>query len=136
MSNKFMYLIYHYFTMADTKSPTAPEVNGQTVTTPETKKGTGMEPKTIALLCYLFAPLSSIIFLLTEKETPNWGKVKFDVMQSLYAGIVMIVLTVVLSVTVVLACVPVIFWFYLLYVGIKSYQGQKVEIPVISGFVK
>lgn len=123
--------------MVDARSPVTEEVKGETVTSaPTAKKGTGMDPKTVALLCYIFTPLSSIIFMLTEKDTPNWEKVKFDVMQSLYAGIAMVVMYVVLGWTVILACVPFIFWLYLLYVGIKSYQGQKVEIPVIGGMVK
>jgi hypothetical protein len=33
-------------------------------------------------------------------------------------------------------CIGVLVWFYALYLGIKSYGGEWVEVPVISDFVR
>ncbi len=34
------------------------------------------------------------------------------------------------------ACIGVLVWFYAVYLGFKSYQGEWVEVPVISDLVR
>jgi len=33
-------------------------------------------------------------------------------------------------------CVGILVWFYQLYCGYQAYQGQLIEIPLISNLVK
>ncbi|MBN1374229.1 hypothetical protein JW962_02755 [Candidatus Dojkabacteria bacterium] len=110
--------------MADTKV-----VEGTTVS-----KGTGLKPNVIGLLSWIFAPISSVIFLLTEKETAHWNEVKSNVMQSLYVGILVVILP---SISWLLCGLPSIALFiYQVILAIKAYNGEKVEVPIIKDWVK
>lgn len=121
--------------MADPKKTTEEVTGSKVTTTPTEKKGIGMEPNVIRLLCYLFTPLSSFIFMLTEKESPEWEKIKFDVMQSLYFGIAAMVIHVAIS--WILCGIPsIVIIVYQIFLAVKAYQGEEVKIPVISGMVK
>jgi uncharacterized protein len=97
------------------------------------------EDKTWALLSYLFTPLVPIILLLLEdkKDRPF---LKAHYPQALAWGIIWYVLASILSVTVVLlpvACiVGITALVFTIIWGIKAYQGEYVEIPVITDFVK
>jgi len=37
---------------------------------------------------------------------------------------------------IVLFCVYPLVWFYCIYLGIRAYQGQKVEVPLISDWIE
>lgn len=83
----------------------------------------------IYIVAYLFAPLSSIILYLIEKENK---KIKFHAMQSLLLGIVAIVL----DFTFILSIFGFILWLYGLYVGYKEYTGETIKIPVIGEYAE
>ena len=85
------------------------------------------DDKLWALLSYIFAPLVGIIVLLIE-DKKNRPFLKYNAAVSIILGI----LTIILSGF----CVGVLVWFYSIYLGIKSYQGEWVQVPVISDFVK
>jgi len=80
-----------------------------------------------ALLSYIFAPVVGIIMLLIEdkKDRPF---IKYNAWVSIVLGVIAIVLS--------FLCVGVLVWFYGIYVGIKAYQGEVVEVPWVSGFVR
>lgn len=91
-----------------------------------------------AALAYVFSPLVPIILLLWEdkKERPF---IKAHNMQALVMGIIVAVLWLVLTVTVVglvLSCIPLLIWIYMLYCAYQAYQGKLVTIPVVSGMMK
>ena len=88
-----------------------------------------------AALAYVFSPFVPIILLLWEekKERPF---IKAHNMQALVMGIIEIILWFVVGWTVVLSCVPLLVWVYMLYCGYQAYQGKMVNIPVISGMMK
>jgi uncharacterized membrane protein len=96
---------------------------------------TSSDDKLWALLAYVLSPLIPVIILLLEdkKDRPF---IKAHNGQALVLGLVNLVLGMVLSFTVVLACVPFLVWIYMVYLGIQAYQGQYVTIPVITDFVK
>jgi hypothetical protein len=35
-----------------------------------------------------------------------------------------------------LACLPLLWWVYLIYLGILAYQGKDVNVPLVTDFVK
>ena len=85
------------------------------------------DDKLWALLSYIFAPLIGIVVLLLEdkKDRPF---IKYNAVLSIILGILAIVLS--------WACIGILVWFYALYLGIKSYQGEWVEVPIISDLVR
>ena len=88
----------------------------------------------IALIAYLFAPLGSLLALLSAGDDAT---LKRHGQQSLIAGSVGVVLTIVLGFIPQLGCVAMpfagLFWLYMLWCGVQAYQGKDVTIPVISG---
>ncbi len=93
------------------------------------------EDKLWAALAYVFSPIVPIILMLIEdkKERPF---IKEHNAQALVIGILNAILAVPLSATIVLACVPLLIWLVMLYWGFQAYQGNSVEIPLITKFVK
>jgi len=87
------------------------------------------DDKLWAALAYVFSPLVPIIIMLME-DKKNRPYIRAHNAQALTAGIVYIILT---SVTV--GCLGIL-WFVMLYWAYKAYQGEYVEIPVITNFVK
>jgi uncharacterized membrane protein len=97
------------------------------------------DDKTWALLSYLFTPLIPIILLLLE-DKKNRPFLKAHYPQALVWGIFWAIISIILSVTVILApiaCVTgiVMLVFNILW-GIKAYKGEYVNIPVITEWVK
>ncbi len=93
------------------------------------------DDKLWALLAYVLSPLIPVIILLLDDKKAR-PFIKAHNGQALVLGLVNLILGVVLSFTVVLACVPFIIWIYMVYLGIQAYQGQYVTVPVITDFVK
>jgi len=93
------------------------------------------EDKLWAALSYVFSPIVPIILMLIEdkKDRPF---IKEHNVQALVIGILNAILAVPLSATIVLACVPLLIWLVMLYWGFQAYQGNSVEIPLVTKFVK
>jgi uncharacterized membrane protein len=91
------------------------------------------DDKLWALLAYVLTPLIPIIIMLMadKKERPF---LKAHTMQALIWGIITIVLGSVFS---FMFCIPgPLLWLVGCYWGYQAYQGQLVEIPVITDFAK
>jgi len=85
------------------------------------------DDKLWSLLSYIFSPLVGIIMLLIE-DKKNRPFIKYNAWISIVLGVVAIVLS--------WACIGILVWIYAIYLGIKSYQGEWVEVPLISDFVR
>ena len=85
------------------------------------------DDKLWSLLSYIFSPLVGIIMLLIE-DKKNRPFIKYNAVVSIIMGVLVIVTS--------WACIGVLVWIYALYLGIKSYQGEWVQVPVISDFVR
>ena len=85
------------------------------------------DDKLWALLSYIFCPLIGIIVLLLE-DKKNRPFIKYNAWVSIILGVLVIILS--------WACIGILVWFYAIYLGIKSYGGEWVEVPVISDFVR
>jgi uncharacterized membrane protein len=85
------------------------------------------DDKLWALLSYIFCPLIGIIVLLIEdkKDRPF---LRYNAVVSIIMGILVAVLS--------WACIGLLVWFYSIYLGFQAYQGQWVEVPVISDLVR
>jgi uncharacterized protein len=91
------------------------------------------DDKLWALLSWIFAPLVPIIVLLLEdKKTRPF--IKYNAVQGLVVGGLITVLS---AITAGFGCL--VLWvvvIYQIYLGIQSYQGKWVTIPVVTDFVK
>lgn len=93
------------------------------------------DDKLWAALAYVFSPLIPIILLLME-DKKNRPFIKAHNMQALVFGVAFYVIVSITS-TFVIGCflwpiglIAQIYWAY------KAYQGEYVNIPVVTGFVK
>src|SRR3990167_1290857 len=110
-------------------------------------KGTGLAPNIASLLCYICMPITSIIFLLLEKENKD---VQFHAWQGLSFGIAYIATLVALQIFAALLgalanflgviigiLIPIfgIIVFVLWIVAmVKAYQGERWKIPYLGDF--
>jgi len=99
----------------------------ETVGAPMVGEEVTQDDKLWALLSYIFCPLIGIIVLLIE-DKKNRPFIKYNAVVSIILGILAIILS--------SFCIGILVWFYAIYLGIKSYQGEWVEVPVISDFVR
>ena len=93
------------------------------------ENGITSDDRLFAALAYFFSPLAPVLILFAadKKERPF---IKAHNAQALVMGILYIVLT-----GVTIGCGS-IFWLVMLYWAYKAYQGEYIEIPVITEFVK
>lgn len=93
------------------------------------------EDKTWALLSYIFTPIVPIILLLLDdkKDRPF---LKAHYPQALAFGIVVYLLSFALSFVFIGFCIGLAGLVMCVIWGIKAYNGEYVEIPVLTDFVK
>ncbi|MDX1662843.1 MAG: hypothetical protein R3272_03555 [Candidatus Promineifilaceae bacterium] len=85
------------------------------------------DDKLWALLSYIFTPLVPVIALLLEDKKAR-PFIRYNAWVSLILGILFVITS--------YFCVGIIFWIYAVYLGIKAYNGEWVEVPVVSDFVR
>jgi uncharacterized membrane protein len=100
-----------------------------------------LDPKLAALLCWIFAPITSLIFMLMD-DTKKDEFIMFNAKESLWYGVVQIVLSFSLVVTIIpvigwlISCVVGIIQFAMMIgrivIGVKAYNGEKVVLPVLG----
>lgn len=103
--------------------------------------------KLMALLAYVFSPLTAGIFLLLDstKQSPF---LLFHSKQAFGIGaanlIISIVLTIVGSILATVTCglgcllnlIPLAIWIMQIYYGIQAYNGKYFDIPYLSQFMR
>jgi uncharacterized membrane protein len=94
------------------------------------------DDKLWSLLSYIFMPLIPLIMLLLE-DKKNRKFIKFHAIQSLVFGVIAYVISGILAPIVGIGCfVGIAAWGYGIYLGIKAFNGDYVEIPFITDFCK
>jgi len=101
------------------------------------KTVSGLPEQTEAALCYVLGWVSGLVFFLLEKDSKL---VKFHALQSLvlFGGLHIV--------SMVLGMIPIIGWALLpffglgtfvlwLFIIVKTYQGGKVTIPIVTDLV-
>ncbi|MFW5942493.1 MAG: DUF4870 domain-containing protein [bacterium] len=92
------------------------------------------DDKLWALLAYVLTPIVPIIILLLE-DKKNRPFIRAHNAQALAWGIVSIIVGAIIG--AVLCGIPyLVMWAIGIYWGWQAYQGQTVNIPVITDFVK
>ena len=96
------------------------------------------DDKLWAALSYVFAPIVGVIVLLMEDKKAR-PFVKFHAVQSIAASIALWIVSSVLSAVTLgfgAICLIPLTIIVLLYWAYQSYQGQMVNIPVVTNFIK
>lgn len=93
------------------------------------------DDKLWALLSWIFAPIVGAIALLLEDKKAR-PFVKYNAMQALAFGIISWVISGVLSVVLIGCFVGVALLVYQIYLGVQAYNGNYVEVPVLTDFLK
>jgi len=70
------------------------------------------------------------------EEKKNRPFLKFHAVQSLILGIIEVILYVALGWIFVGFCLGLLLWAYMIYVGVKAYGGETVNVPLITNMVK
>lgn len=89
--------------------------------------------KLMALLAYILAPIIGIVILLSDSMKSN-PVLKRHAVQSIALSIVAFIIGMVMSVTVILACLTPLLVIPFIVYGIQAYQGKDVTIPVVTEF--
>ena len=87
------------------------------------------DDKLWAALAYIFTPIVPIVIMLMEDKKDR-AFIKAHNAQALVVVVLMYIIA-----TVTVGCGSVVF-FVLWYWAYKAYQGEYVEIPVVTNFVK
>ena len=85
------------------------------------------DDKLWAALAYVFSPLVPIILMFMD-DKKNRPYIKANNMQALILGIITAVTSA--------FCIGILVWFYQLYLGYQAYQGQTINIPIVTDFCK
>jgi uncharacterized membrane protein len=92
------------------------------------------QDKLMAALSYPIGIVAIVILLVQDMKNRPFQK--YHAVQALAVNIILIVLSIVLGWTVVLACLPLLLWLVTLYWAYKAYQGEYFEIPGLTSFLR
>lgn len=90
------------------------------------------DDKLWAALAWIFSPWVSLIIMLFMQDKKDRPWLKNHYMQALGLGVVLIVL----SIIAVGICLWPFIFIYQLYLAYKAYQGETVQVPVLTDFMK
>ncbi len=93
------------------------------------------DDKLWALLAYILTPIVPIIIMLMEDKKSR-PFLKAHNAQALAFGVAAFVINFALSFVFIGICTSVVTLVVVIMYGVKAYQGNVFEIPVISNFVK
>ena len=94
------------------------------------------DDKLWAALGYAIVIVAIIVLLMEDKKDRPF--LKFHAVQSIVANVAFAILATIISVVTIGfggLCIP-IFWLVFLYWAYKAYEGEYVEIPVVTNFIK
>lgn len=92
------------------------------------------QDKLMAALSYPIGIVAIVILLVEDMKKRPFQK--YHAVQALAVNVILIVLSIVLGWTVILACVPLLLWLVTLYWAYKAYQGEYFEIPGLTNFLR
>jgi uncharacterized membrane protein len=113
------------------------QINSEELMENQPRMDVTSDDKLWAALSYVFAPIVGIIVLLMEDKKSR-PFIKFHGVQSIVASVaVWIVVAIITTVTLGIGglCAPVV-WLVFLYWAYKAYQGENINIPVVTNFIR
>ncbi len=92
------------------------------------------DDKLWALLSWIFTPLIPVVVLFMEDKKSRQF-IKYNAMQALVLGVLMIVSSALTAVVIGCVTTPLLL-IYIIILAVKSYKGEWVTIPVVTDFCK
>ncbi len=92
------------------------------------------DDKLWAALGYPIFPIAIIVLLMEEKK--NRPFIRFHAIQALALNVVLAVIGLILTFTVILACLAPFVWLVTLWPAYDAYMGHMTELPVITNFIR
>lgn len=97
------------------------------------------DDKLWSLLSYIFFPLGIVALLMEDKKTRP--TIRYAAFHSIAIGVVSTILSTILTITGILACIsPIVgfgLWAYSIYLGYMIYsKGEVLAVPVLTDFIK
>ena len=92
------------------------------------------QDKLMAALSYPIGIVALIILLVEDMKSRPFQK--YHAVQALAVNVIIVILSIVFGWTIFLLCLPFLLWLVTLYWAYQAYQGQWIEIPVVTNFVK
>ncbi len=89
------------------------------------------DDKLWALLCYIFAPIVSLIVLFME-DKKNRPFLRYHAIQSLALSVAYLLTLIV----IIGCCLSPVYIVAIVYYGIKAYNGEYATIPFLTDFCK
>ncbi len=93
------------------------------------------DDKLWALLSWLLSPIVPIIVLVMEDKKAR-PFIKFHAVNALAVVIIGWIVSAVLSVVIVGCFTGIAVFVYQIYMAIKAYQGEWIEVPGLTAFLK
>jgi uncharacterized membrane protein len=87
------------------------------------------DDKLWALLGWLIWPIAIIVLFMDEKKSRPF--IKYNAVLSLAFWVVVLV-----TGTITVGCLAVVGGIYAIVLGIQSFQGQWVKVPVLTDFIQ
>jgi uncharacterized protein len=87
------------------------------------------DDKLWALLSLLIWPVAVVVLLMDDKKARPF--IKYNAVLSLALAVVLAVVG-----TITAGCLLVVGGIYVIYLAIMAYQGQWVNVPVLTDFIK
>ena len=84
-------------------------------------------------LAYIFSPIIPIVLLLVESKKSR-PFINYHSFQALSVGVVFIIIVPIIA-AFTFGCGSLI-WLIMFYWAYKAYQGEYLEIPIITNFIK
>lgn len=93
------------------------------------------DDKLWGLLSWILTPIVPIIVLLLEDKKSR-PFLKYHAIQALIFGIISWVISGILSAVIIGCFIWLALLIYQIFLGIKAYNGEWVEVPVLTDFAK
>lgn len=87
------------------------------------------DDKLWALLSWIVWPVAIVMLLMDDKKSRPF--IKYNAVLSLALWVVILV-----TGTITVGCLAVVGLIYAIVLGVQSFQGQWVKVPVLTDFVK
>lgn len=92
------------------------------------------DDKLWAALGYPIPIVALIVLFMEEKKSRPF--IKYHAVQALAFNVVLVLLMFALSLTIILSICAPFLWFVSFWPAYKAYQGEYLELPVITNFIK
>ncbi|MBT6047347.1 MAG: DUF4870 domain-containing protein [Candidatus Scalindua sp.] len=83
---------------------------------------------------FIGAIVAILALIMEDKKTRPY--IKFHAVQSLSLHVLNGIISGILSFVIIGVCTGILGILYMIFIGVKAYQGENVEVPFVTQFIK